>query len=531
MRIGFALCIAAVLASGCTLLDRQERRINYTERLDEGRPSLITDAKQRAIINTEANVGVGDFKYEFDVATGEYKRLGMVDGDSVVKNHPNRIICAEPSPDVAQAISAAFTAAAQVEVNQSAAPAAGAAAGATQGAQGSGSLGSSYAASIAQLGERLATVQLLRDKMYRACEAYQNGAISDTSYTLMLSRFDKTMSSMLAAEVAAGAFGRNLAALGGSASTSGVDPKKLAEASDAVKAAGEKLKTASAVADAAQRKTEVDKAVAELNAKVSDLIALEFQSAATMAQSGPAGSGSGAIGQIVGRGAIDADAVALINTNYLDDDATGTIIDACVVALDRNRSAGPSKDVLAAQQKAEGERDEALAAATKAQTALDSARDAEVVAAMPGVVEETPAERTARLEAEAAAAKERAARIGTLEAAAMDAARRAAAAEGKAEGLRAAATAAGADRPSLSNACKTILEQAATDTGLIAMLQKSKLDLRSVGVDVLAKQYVAEAERAKVAPALADKCFKLTEGLPDAPTKMNKYIECVGALP
>lgn len=202
------VCSVVVLATGCSMFTHQEKRINYTEAMDSSDwppPSLVTDAKQRAIINTKARVGVGDFKYKLDSKGKPYPDDQNITNDGVVKNHPDRIICAEPSPDVAQAISAAFTAAAKVDIESAQGVNAG----------GSASVGSSYVSSIAKLGERLATVQLLRDKMYRACEAYQNGAISDTSYTLMLARFDKTMASMLASEIAAGAFGRNLAALGG----------------------------------------------------------------------------------------------------------------------------------------------------------------------------------------------------------------------------------------------------------------------------------------------------------------------------
>jgi hypothetical protein len=231
------ICLIALLTTGCTLFDRQEKRINYTKMLDWGGQSLVTDAKQRAIINTKAEVGIGDTRYGAEDTTD----------DQVVKNHPHRIICAEPSPDVAQAISAAFTAAGQVDANV------------PQTGQfgGSGSIGSSYAESIAQLGERLATVQLLRDKMYRACEAYQNGAISDTSYTLMLARFDKTMASMLASEIAAGAFGRNLATLGGSASTGSVDPQKLADAQKEVTDRSSDVQTVAGSAATADKQAQI----------------------------------------------------------------------------------------------------------------------------------------------------------------------------------------------------------------------------------------------------------------------------------
>lgn len=50
--------------------------------------------------------------------------------------------------------------------------------------------------------------------MHSACEAYSNGAISETTYAIILSRFDKAMIAMLYGELAAGAFGRTLAGVG-----------------------------------------------------------------------------------------------------------------------------------------------------------------------------------------------------------------------------------------------------------------------------------------------------------------------------
>jgi hypothetical protein len=495
MRFGLAVCAIALLGSGCTLFDRQEKRINYTERLDAGAPSLVTDAKQRVIVNTEANVGVGDFKINPD---GSHSG---VTSDQVVKNHPSRIICAEPSPDVAQAISAAFTAAAQVDVQQAAAPAGGATVGATQQASGSGSLGSSYAASIAQLGERLATVQLLRDKMYRACEAYQNGAISDTSYTLMLSRFDKTMSSMLAAEVAAGAFGRNLAALGGSAATSGADPKKLAEAGAAVKAAAKKLQDAAALPDSnAGKKAALDAANAELNTALATLAELEFQSARTMAQSGPLGGGAGSVlGQIVGRGAIDADTVALINTNYLDDDATGTIIDACVVALDRNRSGGASPALIA-------QRDALQRQLAEIEDTLRIMRSMPPDAApaplpQPGEIP-PPTEEQLQQQAEAARGE-----LARLQAAIGD------------------------RTASLGDVCAGLLQNADNDSGLIGVLQQSKLALRNAQSSILVKLYEAEAARAAAAPDLAKICLESTKAIADPTQRADKYMACIAIMP
>ena len=181
----FAKCAWTLVATGMVLVlggcesPALRHSIFRTTSFDSG-TAVITGAKQRVVTNLPANVKGG-------------------------QNEPTRIVCAEPSPDVAQALSTAMTAAASVQVK----------------GQGGGSLsfGKSAAESVAQLGERLGTIQLLRDGLYRACEAYANGAISDITYAVLLSRYDDTMVSMLTAELAAGAFGRSLATLGGQAST------------------------------------------------------------------------------------------------------------------------------------------------------------------------------------------------------------------------------------------------------------------------------------------------------------------------
>jgi len=127
---------------------------------------------------------------------------------------PNFISCSEPSADVAKVIgdSLSISGALSAKLPQGIEPNVAAA------------ITSATAASLAQLGERLATIQLLRDGLFRACEAYANGALSDISYAVLLSRYDDTMVTLLASELAAGAFGRSLATLsseaGGTAKSS-----------------------------------------------------------------------------------------------------------------------------------------------------------------------------------------------------------------------------------------------------------------------------------------------------------------------
>lgn len=121
---------------------------------------------------------------------------------------PRQIVCAEASPDTASSISSAMTAAFSGS-------------GSSQGqgisAQAAG-FGKAVAESLVQLGERTASIQLLRDGYHRACEAYANGAITDT-YALIISRLDEVMVTMMTGELAAGAFGRKLAATSGNAGT------------------------------------------------------------------------------------------------------------------------------------------------------------------------------------------------------------------------------------------------------------------------------------------------------------------------
>jgi hypothetical protein len=145
-----------------------------------GSTAMVTSADQRTIIETQPKSD---------------SKPGRVS--------PSYLHCAEPSPDIALAVSKSFNLGASLDV---------------QGLKDvdpklAFAVSSANAQAIAQLTERLATIQLLRDGLYRACEAYENGAISDTTYAVMLSRVDKLMVTMLLGELSAGAFGRSLAVL------------------------------------------------------------------------------------------------------------------------------------------------------------------------------------------------------------------------------------------------------------------------------------------------------------------------------
>lgn len=158
--------------------------------------SVSTDANQRVIINMKTHAS---------------SRPGRV--------NPERIVCAEPSPDVASVVASSFGFGLNIL---------GKANTALSGSQGT---------ALAQLAERTITVQLLRDQMYQACQAYANGAISGTEYSLLMSRNNDAMVTLMLGESAARLVGRKLA-------TASVDSESNATATmpDIVKAATEMVK-------------------------------------------------------------------------------------------------------------------------------------------------------------------------------------------------------------------------------------------------------------------------------------------------
>jgi hypothetical protein len=123
---------------------------------------------------------------------------------------PNYNVCTEPSPDVAKALSDALTANANATAS-----------GLSQLASGASvSLGAGFAitqnASLSEIGRRIATTQLLRDGVFRLCEAYANGAISRYEYALVLSRYGDTMITLLAIEALSGISSAQAAAVASS---------------------------------------------------------------------------------------------------------------------------------------------------------------------------------------------------------------------------------------------------------------------------------------------------------------------------
>ena len=279
-----------------------------------------------------------DNKFE-SVTTGARRRVIVVRKPKIESRPglvaPYSIVCAEPSPDVATAISTSFGT------------------GFSLLGQGSETISGQTVEGLAQLVERTASIQLMRDQMYRACEAYANGAITGTSYSLLMNQINATMITLLLGETAGGAFGRSLAAIGGKASAStkasmaGMpgamnDIRQLTE-----QLAEAELKVTAAEAKAAELKeqaktdtskeaevTTAEREVARVKAErdaLKELLTSEVSSASEAA---------GEIAKLVAGGGIDATpdpAVAAqlveMQRHFIQRSPSHSLIDACLVEL------------------------------------------------------------------------------------------------------------------------------------------------------------------------------------------------------
>ena len=311
-RLG-AIFLAAICLSGCAETFPYVTTLDSEKRYLEQDSAVLTEADKRAIVNVNQSNPVHGFVT------------------------PDRIVCAEPSPDVAKALSEGISLALQADV---------------QG-QGSGELqvGRSFAESIAQLGERLGTIQLLRDGFYRACEAYANGAISDTTYAMIVSGTDDVMATLLASEMAAGAFGRQQTTLGGAATgttASVIADQQAVEASQEKlvklrgKEAEDKEKLAIAESKDPRNQREIDGLRASIKKTEAEIAAtqevLNEQIDRSASSSARATLASG-VGTISGGGSKQgADTVERIHRSFMRATNLNAFIQACVTTMDRRQT-------------------------------------------------------------------------------------------------------------------------------------------------------------------------------------------------
>ena len=114
------------------------------------------------------------------------------DGKFAAGYEKRAILCAEPSPDALTAIANSI----DTELRR----------GGTE--EVAASFAGSLSEAVQTIGNRTQVIQLLRDALYRACEAYANGAFDDFGYSVILGHIDLFMLQLLSADILGRARGR-----------------------------------------------------------------------------------------------------------------------------------------------------------------------------------------------------------------------------------------------------------------------------------------------------------------------------------
>ena len=169
MRAFLVLSLTTLL-SACTLAEWNSinRKFNPTDG-----DSRLIDAKQRAIISVKRSV-----------ITVEGNQKEGLDGGPLT----SLAVCAEPSPDALQATAAALSGT-----------------GSSEALEAVLKLSFMSAESVASIGLRSQTIQLLRDAYFRLCEAFLNDGIDSIAYDVLQRRFQNQIIALLAVEQLTGA--------------------------------------------------------------------------------------------------------------------------------------------------------------------------------------------------------------------------------------------------------------------------------------------------------------------------------------
>lgn len=150
------------------------------------------------------------------------------------------VTCAEPSPDALSALSSSLGG--NLQNNKEAVA----------------SFASAMTESAASIGLRTQSIQLLRDGMYRSCEAYAAGAIEADDYNRQQRRYQNLMLSLLAIEQITGAVVARQVGLGDGRSSASVGENANEAAASATKE-DQKVEVAQQDADAAKGALTADK--------------------------------------------------------------------------------------------------------------------------------------------------------------------------------------------------------------------------------------------------------------------------------
>ena len=155
--------------SGCSYL---EPSWDYDESMSDD--LVIMNAERRVIFFSDKGVPHGGENTNLqNKASGHEQRQ---------RGFRPKVICAEPSPDVVSqlALSGGLNALTQTGNSTEA--------------------NLAIAAAVSRLSNRTQTIQLLRDGLYRACEAYFNGVLEEEDYKSIIKGYDELLITLVAIE-------------------------------------------------------------------------------------------------------------------------------------------------------------------------------------------------------------------------------------------------------------------------------------------------------------------------------------------
>jgi hypothetical protein len=136
--------------------------------------------------------GTGEIYKEYNASTTSLSLDARQRVVFSVQRDGNTIICAEPSPDMFTVIDAERSSSVEAKTSSSALKPAS--------ALGGGSRNVAIKEAGIEVQNRSEVMQLLRDGMYRACEAYANGAIGKEEYKQIVSKQDDMLLTLIAVE-------------------------------------------------------------------------------------------------------------------------------------------------------------------------------------------------------------------------------------------------------------------------------------------------------------------------------------------
>ena len=215
----------------------------------------LIDAKQRAILSNKRKKTTRTDHRTTNVDTTEPEsRKTEVVEESTTVEEPFTRFCVEPSPDVFTVLSSSLSVS-----------------GAFQSDATSQAVAANLATQISEAGatiSRTQTIQTLRELMYRTCERYLNGAISEEQFVTQAGRDHRIIVSILAIEQLTNAVRPTPVAITASSKADTADDlvvvhNQLAAARVELKADKEAAASAKAAADAQQKTYEDLKAKRE----------------------------------------------------------------------------------------------------------------------------------------------------------------------------------------------------------------------------------------------------------------------------